>query len=664
MTIRKILIANRGEIACRIIKTARSLGLNTVAVYSDADKNALHVAMADHAVHIGRSAVSESYLNIEKIIHVAKETCSDAIHPGYGFLSENADFANACVSAGIIFIGPSVDAITVMGDKARAKQAMLDAGVPCVPGYQGDQQDDDTLVQSAEKIGFPLLLKASAGGGGRGMRRVDSLSQIPDAIKLARSESLNAFGSETLILEKAISSARHVEIQVFADKFGNTIHLGERDCSVQRRYQKVIEEAPCPVMTSELREQMGNVAINAAKAVNYVGAGTVEFLLDGNNDYYFLEMNTRLQVEHPVTEEITGLDLVAMQISVANGEPLSLTQEDIQIEGHAIEARLYAEDPSNDFLPATGKIGLWNSPQSNSVRVDTGIQTGAEVSSHYDAMVAKVIARGTNRHEALQRLVSGLKETALCGVTTNREFLIDLLEQEKFIAGNATTAFISEIYPDTGYESQQPSLDVIATASLIEYLNRHAKHKENSVSVNNELLGWSSTYDISSFLDFIVNDRNFVAEIKTRQHLSHFEIMLNGEKFEIELLHFSDHEIRGSVGQNTFRLFYADTASKLFVSTPTYGFELTKCDTLNASDDRTAKSGAVTAPMHGKLVSVFVKPGDYVNKGDRVAVLEAMKMQHELTAEITGVVSEVNCNADSQIGLNDLILEIQPEKES
>ncbi len=664
MTIRKILIANRGEIACRIIKTARSLGINTIAVYSDADKHAPHVAMADHAAHIGLSAVNESYLNIEKIIRVARETNADAIHPGYGFLSENASFANACRTAGIIFIGPSVEAITIMGDKARAKQAMIEAGVPCVPGYQGDQRDDDTLIQSAEKIGYPLLLKAAAGGGGRGMRRVDSSSQLPDAIKLARSESLNAFGSETLILEKEVSSAKHVEVQIFADKFGNTIHLGERDCSVQRRYQKVIEEAPCPVMTPELREQMGNAAINAAKAVNYVGAGTVEFLLDTNNEYYFLEMNTRLQVEHPVTEEITGLDLVALQISIANGEPLSLTQQDVHLDGHAIEVRLYAEDPCNDFLPATGKIGLWKPPPLNGVRVDAGIETGGEISPFYDAMVAKIIARGSNRHEALQRLISGLEETALCGVTSNRDFLISLLEQEEFKSGSATTALISEKYPDSDYESPCPSPDVIATASLIEYLNRHAKQKENSVSINDELLGWSSTHDVSSFLDFIVDDHSYFAEIRTQQSLSHFEILLDGEKFEIELLHFSDHEIRVSLKHNTVRLFYADTPSKLFVSADIYAFELTKCDTLNVSNVNTASSGAVTAPMHGKLVFVFVKPGDTVSKGDPVAVLEAMKMQHELTAEISGVVKDVHCDANTQIGLNDLILEIQPEKES
>lgn len=664
MPIKTILIANRGEIACRIIRTARSLGLRTVAVYSDADINARHVAMADHAAHIGASPVSESYLNIEKIVQVALEVGSDAVHPGYGFLSENAEFASACEKAGLVFIGPSIVAIAIMGDKARAKLAMIEAGVPCVPGYQGDKQDDDTLTQSAEQIGFPLLIKAAAGGGGRGMRRVGDLAEVPDAIRLARSESLNAFGSETLILEKAISSARHVEVQVFADKFGNTIHLGERDCSVQRRYQKVIEEAPCPVITPKLREQMGNAAINAAKAVNYVGAGTVEFLLDDNNQFYFLEMNTRLQVEHPVTEEITGLDLVAMQISVANGEPLNLTQQDVHLDGHAVEARLYAEDPSKEFLPATGTVGLWKSPHSEGVRVDTGIETGGEVSPYYDAMVAKIIAKGSNRSEALQRLVTGLKDTALCGVISNREFLIDLLQREEFIAGTATTSFISEVYPENTYNFEQPTSEIIAAASLIEYLNRHAISRQNSVAVNDELLGWSSTRDVSSFLDFKLNDQSQTVELKTKQLLPDFSITLNGESIEVELLHFSDHVIRVRIGDKTLKLFYADTASKLFVSTAEHAFELTKCDTLNASNNQVASSGAVTAPMHGKLVSVFVKSGDTVKKGDRVAILEAMKMQHELIAEVSGVVQDVLGKADTQIALNDLILEIQPDKES
>ena len=376
MSFQTILIANRGEIACRIMRTVREMGLRSVAVFSDADRNAPHVKLADQAVPIGPAPVGESYLVIEKIIEAAKSSGADAIHPGYGFLSENAEFATACADAGLIFIGPSPDAIALMGDKAVAKRRMIAAGVPCVPGYQGAEQDDATLIKESGKIGFPLMVKAAAGGGGRGMRLVNAASDLPAALADARSEARNAFGSDSLILERAIIRPRHVEIQVFGDTQGNIIHLGERDCSVQRRHQKVIEEAPCPVMTEALRTRMGDAAVLAARSVNYVGAGTVEFMLDDEDNFYFLEMNTRLQVEHPVTERVTGLDLVALQIRVAQGQPLGLSQDDIRLCGHAIEARLYAEDPANDFLPATGQIEYLSFPDMDGVRIDSGVESG------------------------------------------------------------------------------------------------------------------------------------------------------------------------------------------------------------------------------------------------------------------------------------------------
>jgi len=371
-----ILIVNRGEIACRIMRTAKAMGLKTAAVFSDADANTPHVKMADQAVNIGPAPVGESYLDVKKILDAAKSTGAQAIHPGYGFLSENAEFAKACKAAGLVFIGPEPDAIDLMGDKAKSKRRMIKAGVPCVPGYQGQKQDDKTLISESKKISFPIMVKAAAGGGGRGMRLVTDPKSLPDAIKDARSEAINAFGSDILILERAVQRPRHVEIQIFADKFGNTVHLGERDCSVQRRHQKVIEEAPCPVMTPELRSKMGQAAVKAAKDINYVGAGTVEFMLDETGEFFFLEMNTRLQVEHPVTEMITGLDLVALQIRVAMGDALGLSQDDLSLNGHAIEARLYAEDPAQDFLPATGSIRLWKPASGEGIRVDSGIETG------------------------------------------------------------------------------------------------------------------------------------------------------------------------------------------------------------------------------------------------------------------------------------------------
>ncbi|MEO1336425.1 MAG: acetyl-CoA carboxylase biotin carboxylase subunit, partial [Myxococcota bacterium] len=396
-TINRILVANRGEIACRIIRSAHSLGRTAVAVYSEADKDAPHVRMADEAVCIGPPSVAASYLNIDAIIAAAQKTNADAIHPGYGFLAENADFARAVTAAGLVFIGPPIEAIALMGNKAAAKRRMLDAAVPCVPGYQGTDQTDPTFVKQARDIGYPVMVKAASGGGGRGMRLVEDESQLVAALARARAEADSAFGSNELILEKAVVRPRHVEIQVFADRHGHVIHLGERDCSVQRRHQKVIEEAPCPVMTPQLRSAMGQAAVEAAKSIDYVGAGTVEFLLDASGAFYFLEMNTRLQVEHPVTEMVTGIDLVAQQISVAEGHPLDIEQSDVAFNGHAIEVRLYAEDPAQGFTPSTGRLERWSTPDLEGIRVDDGVDSGTEISPYYDPMVAKVIGWGPTR---------------------------------------------------------------------------------------------------------------------------------------------------------------------------------------------------------------------------------------------------------------------------
>jgi len=421
MSFQSVLIANRGEIACRI------------------DRNMPHMKLADDAVHIGASPAEDSYLNIEKIIEAAKVSGAEAIHPGYGFLSENPDFARACAEVGLIFIGPSPEAIKLMGDKAAAKRHMTKADVPILPGYQGDDQADETLLREASRIGFPLMVKAAAGGGGRGMRLVTQEQDLPHALSAARAEALSAFGSDALILERAVMRTRHVEVQIFGDQQGSIIHLGERDCSVQRRHQKVLEEAPCPVMTDALRESMGKTAIKAACSVNYVGAGTVEFLLDSSGAFFFLEMNTRLQVEHPVTEMVTGLDLVALQIRIAQGAPLSLSQKEVKLSGHAIEARLYAENPAQDFLPATGRVDYLSVPEG--VRIDSGIETGSEISPFYDPMLAKIIAHGPDRETARRKLVRALDETALFGVDTNLRFLIQALRKESFVSGEARDFF-------------------------------------------------------------------------------------------------------------------------------------------------------------------------------------------------------------------------------
>ena len=486
-----ILIANRGEIACRVIRTAKQLGYRTIAVYSEADAGAPHMQLADAAVCIGPGPVGESYLLADNILAAAASSGAEAIHPGYGFLSENAAFAEAVESAGLVFIGPTREAIDVMGNKAESKRRMIDAGVPCVPGYEGLDQSDKTLLAEGNKIDLPLMVKAAAGGGGRGMRLVHDYKELANAIKLARAEAESAFGSGELILEKAIIQPRHVEIQVFADTQGNTIHLGERDCSVQRRHQKVVEEAPCPIMTPELREQMGQSAIDAAKSVNYRGAGTVEFLLDSSGAFYFLEMNTRLQVEHPVTELITGLDLVELQINVAQGQPLGLTQEDIKLQGAAIEVRLYTEDPSQDFLPASGPVDLWQPASGVGVRIDGGISTGQAISPFYDPMVAKVIGYGADRETARLRLIDALKETVLFGTANNKDFLIQCLEKQRFIDGAATTAFIAEEFNETDLAVAQPSVEDAAAAAVIDLNLEYQRHFARSTLSSHKLKNWT-----------------------------------------------------------------------------------------------------------------------------------------------------------------------------
>ena len=466
-TFKSILVANRGEIAVRVMRTAQALGYKTIAVYSEADANAPHVQMADDAVLIGPGPVGQSYLDMDRILAAAKETGAQAIHPGYGFLSEKADFARACEAEGLVFIGPSAEAIDLMGNKAAAKRRMIAADVPCVPGYEDADQSDDVLIAAAKTIGYPIMVKAAAGGGGRGMRLVDDAKGLPGALASARSEALNAFGSDELILEKAIIRPRHVEFQIFADSLGNVIHLGERDCSVQRRHQKVVEEAPCPVMTDDLRARMGAAAVEAARSIDYRGAGTIEFLLDDAGEFYFLEMNTRLQVEHPVTEMITGLDLVGLQIQVAEGHPLGLTQDDIKLSGHAIEVRLYAEDTTQDFLPCTGTIDLWQPAVGEGLRFDAGIESGQDVSPFYDPMIAKVIAWGETREVARHRLIEALEDTVLFGLTTNLGFLIDILGKQAFAKGEATTGFIADEFDAAALAEPAPDKMEAAMAAVI-----------------------------------------------------------------------------------------------------------------------------------------------------------------------------------------------------
>lgn len=652
-----LLVANRGEIAVRIMRTARQLGLKTIAVYSEADAEAPHVRFADDAVCIGAAPVAESYLLGDKIIDAAREKGAQAIHPGYGLLSENAGFARSVAAAGMIFVGPGAEAIELMGDKAEAKRRMINAGVPCIPGYQGENQSLSQFTTAAAEIGFPLMVKASAGGGGRGMRLVTQAIDLEDAINLAGSEAENAFGSGALILEKAIIEPRHVEIQVFADDHGNTIHLGERDCSVQRRHQKVVEEAPCPVMTTELRNAMGAAAVEAARAVDYRGAGTVEFLLDPSGEFYFLEMNTRLQVEHPVTEGVTGLDLVAMQLSVAEGRPLDLTQDQVSISGHAMEVRLYAEDPTADFLPSTGPIHVWRPAEG--VRTDAGIASGGEVSPYYDAMVAKVIALGSTRDEARLKLIQALKDTVLFGVASNRDFLIDVLEQSRFADGAATTAFISETYGDAGFPAHELQAEELAVAAVVHHtLAQREANADARVSV--ELLDWSSAADLETIFDYPLDGGVVEVRVQPRGE-SEYQVMIEENQLQVLVRQLEHGELLATVNGHAARgAYWLSASGMLFMNLGSRSFKVIDAASIDSDKQESGSGGRVVAPMHGVLLEILVAEGDSVSRGDKLAVLEAMKMQHEILAEVDGTVVRVASTADSQLAANDLILEIEP----
>lgn len=663
-----ILIANRGEIACRVIRTAKKLGYRTVAVYSDADAGAPHVQLADDAVRIGPGPVGESYLVPELILQAAASSGAASIHPGYGFLSENGAFAEAVETAGLVFIGPSREAIDVMGNKAESKRRMIEAGVPCVPGYEGYDQSDKTLLTEGLKIDLPLMVKAAAGGGGRGMRLVHDQADLANAIKLARAEAKGAFGSGELILEKAIIKPRHVEIQVFADTMGNTVHLGERDCSVQRRHQKVVEEAPCPVMTPELREKMGQSAIDAAKSVNYRGAGTVEFLLDDSGFFYFLEMNTRLQVEHPVTELITGLDLVALQIKVAQGEPLGLSQADINLEGHAIEVRLYTEDPSQDFLPTSGPVDLWAPASGVGVRVDGGISTGQAISAFYDPMVAKVIGYGPTREAARLRLISALKETVLFGTPNNKDFLIQCLKKQSFIDGAATTAFIAEEFSDAELEIQPVSFADSAVAGTLELCLENKGYFQRSLLVSSQLQNWTIASAMVSRKQYQFDDTTHDLSISpVNSSVDTYQVTDSAAEQSAEIQIVSMQANTAEVlldGVKLVAQFSRLQRGQIHCSIQGRGAFFKDLIILDGAIDEAVGGGRVIAPMHGLLLEVIVKLGDKVTKGQTLAVLEAMKMHYEIQAEIDGTVSEVTAVAGKQVAADDVLIEINESEDA
>ena len=637
----KIVIANRGEIALRIWRACRELGIKTVAVHSTADRDLKHVRLADESVCIGPPAAAQSYLNIPAVISAAEVTDAVAIHPGYGFLAENADFAEACRAAGLTFIGPSAEAIRVMGNKAAAKRRMAEAGVPLVPGYQGEDQADETLIAEAEKMGFPVMVKAAAGGGGRGMRLVADTGKLVKALSGARREAGAAFGSDELILEKAIHQARHVEIQVFGDAFGTILHLGERDCSIQRRHQKVIEEAPSPAVDADIRDRMGQAAVAAARAIDYCGAGTVEFLLDADGRFFFLEMNTRLQVEHPVTERVTGFDLVAWQLRIAAGEPLPVAQDQVAVTGHAIEARLYAEDPTRNFLPQTGRIALWDPPAGPGIRVDHGLIEGQIVTPHYDPMIAKVVAWGESRDVARRRLARALEDLGLMGLTTNRAFLVQALSHPTFARGGATTTFIDAHLPKAA--RARPEVDAATVALAAALLHDAAAAGQ---------VGFRSTGPAAAPLLLVEETAGQSWPVSVLATAGERVVTVGEARLEIAILaRNSGARVRvglGSVQETVRALIEPDGALTLQRGGWNYRFrdEILK----DHSAEATVGDGTVVAPMNGKILAVDVGPGDTVRRGQRLMVLEAMKMEHEISAGSDGQVTEVAVKVGDQVG--------------
>ncbi|WP_248916252.1 acetyl/propionyl/methylcrotonyl-CoA carboxylase subunit alpha [Pseudomonas moorei] len=650
--LKKILIANRGEIACRIQRTAQALGYRTVAVFSDADADALHVRMADEAVNIGPAAVQQSYLNIPAIIEAARRTGADAIHPGYGFLSENAGFALACQHAGITFIGPSPEAIELMGSKRLSKLAMLEAGVPCIKGFQGAEQDDASLSREAERIGYPLMIKASAGGGGRGMRLVHSASDLLEAIRTARSEALHGFGSDELILEQALIEPRHVEVQLFGDQHGNLIYLGERDCSIQRRHQKVIEEAPCPVMTAELRQAMGEAALKAGRAVNYVGAGTVEFLLDARGQFYFLEMNTRLQVEHPVTELITGLDLVAWQLTVAEGRPLPLRQEQVQLNGHAMEVRLYAEDPAQGFLPQTGHVEAWEPAVQHAMRIDHGLLEGQQISPFYDPMLGKIIAHGSTREEARRKLLRAVQDTVLLGVQSNQRLLASLLDHQQFISGEFSTGFIAQYFADHPcLHPHVPSAEELAIAAALFFQACAQSHRA-------PLAGWRNNASVPLHYRIGLDDQVWSVELNAVPGEA-YQIQIETRHLELKIIEcdgrWATLEIDGIRKRHAYRL----EARQLCLFTRPGSLSLTDRTQALVSSQASVSSGTLKAPMDGAIVDVLVSEGSLVSKGQLLVVLEAMKMEHPLKSGIDGVLKRLQVQVGDQVKNRQILLEVE-----
>ena len=648
---RKILIANRGEIACRVIKTAKRMGIRTVAVYSDADQTARHVTLADEAIHIGASPSNQSYLMSDRIIDAALKTGAEAIHPGYGFLSENAKFAEACANNNLVFIGPPTGAIEAMGSKSAAKNIMGNAQVPLVPGYHGDNQDPQVIQASADNMGYPVLLKAVAGGGGKGMRQVWNRDELAQALSDAKRESMASFGNDDMLVEKYLIQPRHVEVQVFCDQHGNGVYLFERDCSVQRRHQKIIEEAPAPNITQAQRDAMGLTAVRAAQAIEYQGAGTVEFLLDVDGAFYFMEMNTRLQVEHPVTEMITGQDLVEWQLKVANGEPLPLCQEALSINGHSFEARIYAEDPNNDFLPTTGTLTTLRTPQENQhVRVDTGVIEGDDVSPFYDPMIAKLIVWDEDRGRALARMTTALREYQISGVTTNLNFLYDLASSAPFRHAELDTGFIEKHYDLLFKEPEIDLITALSQAGLYLLLSNLVAKSSDPWSANNawrmnqanihhyEILIGNDVHAVN--IEQLNSDHAFI--IKFDQSTLQASASLNGKQLRCTLNgHLQEVMISHTMVSNGSSIAKSTANFAIFNEYGSIPFQHIQADC--GDDEQTMGGNEFIAPMNGTIIEVLVGADEEVSEGQAIIIMEAMKMQHTMQAPSDGMVTELFC---------------------
>jgi geranyl-CoA carboxylase alpha subunit len=647
----KVLIANRGEIARRVLRAVRAEGLRSVAVYSDADRAAPHVLEADEAVRLGPAAAVESYLDAERVIAAARASGADAVHPGYGFLSEHAAFARACGQAGLVFIGPSAETIELMGNKRRAKQAVRQAGVPCIPGYAGEQSDA-RLAAEALALGFPLVIKAAAGGGGRGIRLVRDARTLATELALARAEARSAFGDDELMLERAMLGARHVEVQVLADVHGTVLHLGERDCSVQRRHQKVVEEAPSPAVDTALRARLGEAAVGVARACAYAGAGTVEFLVDATGRFYFLEMNTRIQVEHPVTEAVTGIDLVAWQLRIAAGARLRLRQEEVPMEGHALEARLYAEDPGRGFLPQSGRILRWQAPEGAGIRVEHALRAGAEVGVHYDPLLAKLIACGPDRERARVRLIRALEDTVVLGVATNKAFLLRVLEDPGFAAGRAATDFL-----DGWIELPHgASPEAFALAAALFYTR-----VDSSSACEDELMNWCNSGEPRRCSMRLTDGaRELSAELfAAGTPARRFTVILGERRVELELELHADRPAWVADGLRR-ALAFAFEGDTLHLDTGRGELRIEDLTYAHARAQLRPGDGRVQAPMAGVVHDVLVASGARVARGQGLVVVESMKMLHTIAADVAGTVAEVLARAGDVVHARQLLAVLLP----